>query len=194
MTTEVLQQTLQAGAPGYFGQGRIFYIKTSANGGLTIRARKSGQGSTNVRSFLNIAAGMKFKADVGDGWDILEVTSATTQLVELIVGDDDVEVSSAVTVNGSVTVADILPTSFTNTAPVVLAPAVAIQLIAANIARKKVTFFADPAAADPVFFRGLIGGNNLGFVQGGMGYGFANTGAIFGICASATTIYVMEEF
>lgn len=136
MTTEVRQQTLAANVPGYFGQGRIWYLK-SATGPVSIVCQKHGQGSTNVRDFINVAAGFKFKAEIGDGWDILRITSATDQIVEIVVGDDDIEVANAVTVNGSV-VTEIEPSSTISTPADVAVAGGGNSVIAANLSRKRI--------------------------------------------------------
>jgi hypothetical protein len=102
VTTEVISQSLQAGVQATFGQGRVWYIK-AATAALTIIAERMGS-SASVRKFINVGAGFKFTAERDDGWTYLRITSAVNQVIEIIIGDDDVEVSNAVTVTGSVAV------------------------------------------------------------------------------------------
>jgi hypothetical protein len=135
MTTEVLALALTAAAQSTFGQGRIFYVKT-ATAPLSIIAESNSK-SGKVRKFTNIFAGFKFKADAGDGWDRLRVTSATSQNIELIIGDDDVEVSNAVSVTGAVTTVASPSSSIASAADIAVATATATT-IAANLARRAI--------------------------------------------------------
>jgi hypothetical protein len=96
VTTEVLAIALTAGQQATAGQGRIWYLKT-ATGPITLTAENNGSGAT-IRKFINVNAGMSFKAEPGDGWTYLRITSVTTQNIELILGDDEVSVANAVSV------------------------------------------------------------------------------------------------
>lgn len=137
MTTEVLAQTLTAGVQATFPMGRIFYIKT-ATSALTIYAEKIGPGAQKIRKFVNMPAGAKFTASDGDGWTYLRVTSAVTQNVEIIVGDDDVEVANAVSVTGGVVTTMQPFTAVTDT--VDNAQASGTQtVISANASRRRIT-------------------------------------------------------
>ena len=191
MTTEVRSQTLAANVPGYFGQGRIWFLKT-ATGPVTISCQKSGQGSSNVRNFINVAAGFKFKAEIGDGWDILTITSANAQYIELVIGDDDVEVSSAVSVNGSVTTIES-PTTAIATAAFGDLPDTNHADIPQNIARKRITISVDPNSAGFVYVRDLTSSAALAGVpiQAGMGFTFATSAALRVINFSGATARYM---
>jgi hypothetical protein len=197
MTTEVLARSVTAAVATYFGQGRIWYLK-AATGPVTIVCRKSGQGSTTVRSFINVAAGFKFKADLGDGWDILELTSASTQNIEMILGDDDVEVSNAVTVNGSVTTA-VAPSSTVTTIADPSIVAAGNNVIAANLSRKRIWIgsLSSNAPADALNLRVAETNAARGFeLQPGMYEKFETTAALTIRNASATTAqsyWIFEE-
>jgi len=104
MTTEVISQQLTAGVQSTFGQGRIWYFKTGS-GPLTVIAERIGTGAS-IERFINVSPGFKFTAPDGQAWTYLRVTSATTQSIELIIGDNDVEVSNAVTIAGVASVSD----------------------------------------------------------------------------------------
>lgn len=150
MTTEVITQALAAGVQATYGQGRIWYLKT-ASSPINLRAESAGTGAV-VRNFNNIAAGAKFVADPGDGWTYLRVTSQLAQTIEIVVGDDDVSFSNAVSIvgtppvsiasgvgaGGSVVVLERPGASLAAPADVVLATATALS-IAANGARQRIT-------------------------------------------------------
>lgn len=186
MTTEVLQQTLQAGVQATFGRGRVWYIK-SASAALTIRAEKLGTGA-RVWSFINVGAGFKFKAEDGsEGWDYLRITSATAQTIEIVIGDDDVDVANAVSVTGIASTQEN-PTAALAT-PARVAVGTAEQLvIAANLSRRKLTLQAPTTNTDSVnigptgqvsAIRGLelAPGESLEFVTTAAVYGWAVSGS-----------------
>lgn len=196
MTTEVKQQTLLANQPGYFGQGRVWYLK-SATGPVAIRCEKRGQGSTNVRNFINVPAGFKFKAEVGDGWDILVIESATNQVIEIIIGDDDVDVANAVTVNGSVVV-DPEPSATISTPADVPVAAGGNSVIAANLTRKRIRVgsLSTNAPATPANLRVADSANPRGVeLQPGTWETFETTAAltVFNPDASLQTYWTFEE-
>lgn len=139
MTTEVLAQTLAAAQQVTFGGGRIWYLKT-AIAPVTISCEKrGGTQTTQVRKFSNVGPGFKFKAEVGDGWTYLRMTNgATPQTIELIIGDDDVEVSNAVSVTGAVTTVPSVSTAIATPADQVITTANKFSL-AANLARRTIT-------------------------------------------------------
>jgi len=140
MTTEVLSQALTGGVKATFGQGRVFYIKT-ATSALNIEAKRAG-GANSVRKFINIGAGFKFTADVGEGWDLLEVTSAVGQTLEIVVGDDDVDVANAVSVSGVANIQETPSATISASAADVSVGNGAASAIAGNAARRRITVCA----------------------------------------------------
>jgi hypothetical protein len=100
VTTEVLSYSISAGATVRAPRGRLFYVKSAPNGGLTISA--SGRPGAPIR-FTNVSAGLRYGIVAEkDVWEYLEITSATAQTVEMIIGDDDVEIAGTVSVAGTV--------------------------------------------------------------------------------------------
>lgn len=195
MTTEVLAQTVVAGTPAFFGQGRIWYLKT-ATGPVTITARKSGGGSTNVRKFINVAAGFKFRAEIGDGWDILQMDSVSSQAIEIIVGDDDVEVANAVSITGSATTIEApFATPVTPADAVILTGGNAV--IAANLARRAITIgsLASNAPATTNLRVGTAASARGYELQPGTWQRIPTTGAltIFNGDANSQTYWIFEE-
>jgi len=151
LTTEVLSATLTAGVQSTFGQGRIWYLKV-ATGAMTVIAEKLGTGGI-VRRFINVGAGFKFKAEEGaPGWDYLRVTSPTTQNIEIIIGDDDVEVANAVSITGAATILE-QPSATIATPDDVAVATVSNSDIAANPARRRITIGALSTNADPLPLR-----------------------------------------
>ncbi len=161
MTTEVIAQTLTAGQQATFGQGRIFYVKSAPGGPISITLEQYRSGKS-VRKFINVPAGFKFKAVEGDGWLTMRVTSAVTQNVEFIIGDDDVELSNAVTVTGGVTTAEAPSSGFTTTvAETALANASSAD-IAANAARRRITVNASSTNSGSLWIRDQTATTNGG--------------------------------
>lgn len=104
MTTETLSYTIAAGGMVRAPRGKFFYIKTCPNGGLSITA--SGRPGAPIK-FSGMGAGLKYgPVDDSGVWEYLEITSATAQTIEIIIGDDDVEIAGAVSVTGTVTTID----------------------------------------------------------------------------------------
>lgn len=139
MTTEVLAQALSAAQQATFGGGRIWYLKT-AIAPVTISCEKrGGSGATQIRKFINVAAGFKFVADKGDGWTYLRMLNgATPQNIEIIIGDDDVSVSNAVSVTGAVTTVPSVGSALATPADVAI-PTANKTTIAANLSRRTIT-------------------------------------------------------
>lgn len=171
MTTEVLSQTITAGQQATFGQGRIFYIKTAA-AALTFTAVKQGT-AASIRKFIGIGAGFKFTAQPGDGWDYLRVDSASTQAIELILSDDDVEVANAVSVTGSVSTQAAPTTTATDRAPLSVSNAIqTVALFAANATRRKLRVFVDENNQDVCYAHTTGGTNRIANLQPGSVYTF----------------------
>lgn len=193
MTTEVLAASLTAGQQYTFGQGRIWYVK-SATSPITITAEQAGTGS-KIRKFINVAAGFKFTADAGDGWTYLRVISALSQNVELVIGDDDVEVSNAVTVNGSVTTIESPATLVTDAAPVVCPTAALTAIVPINGTRRRVSLSADALNTGTVYVRTAGGANNLYPLAPGLSVEFDGTYAmsVRNDTGANATIYIFEE-
>jgi hypothetical protein len=196
MTTEVLQQSIGAGATAVFGAGRVWYLKV-ASSPVTIIAERLGS-SANVRKFVNVGAGFKFKAEAGEGWTYLKVTSAIAQTIEIIIGDDDVEVSNAVSVTGSVVVEDRPATAMTDSPTVSCATGALTAVVGVNTSRRRVTLTVDPAfapASGYVYARVAGGSNNLLPLQPGVSVEFRGTYAISvrNDTGTSATVYVLEE-
>jgi len=194
MTTEVLAQSLLAGVQATFPQGRIFYIKT-ASANLTLTAETIGSGA-KVRKFINVSAGFKFTADPGDGWTYLRCLSLVNQAVEMVIGDDDVELANAVSVTGTVTTAILPSGTLTDAANVALPNAATTAIVAANPARRRVTI-GNPSTALASFFirAGAAGANNLLEVQPGIFVELDTTAAVAGRndSGAALSATVLEE-
>jgi len=194
MTTEVISQSLTAGQAATFGGGRIFYIKSlSGVGTLTITAENNGS-SAVVRRFINVGSGFKFKAEVNKGWTLLRVTSSTSQNIEIIVGDDDVEVANAVSITGTSNVVVVPSSSVTDTADATLA-ALAQVSIASNTSRKRLTVGVLSSSAASVRVSST-GGAGRGFeIQPGQFFPFETTAAlkIYNPDSVNTATYYLEE-
>jgi len=160
MTTEVIAQALTAGVQATFGQGRLFYIKT-ATSPLTIVTEQYRSGAS-VRKFINVPAGFKFAADPGEGWVQMRVISALSQNVEIIIGDDDVELSNAVTVSGSVVTQDQASTGFATTVAETALAAANSADIAANLSRRRITVMASSTNTGSLWVRDQAGITNGG--------------------------------
>ena len=137
MTTEVISQALTAGQQATFGQGRVWYLK-AATAPLSIVAETSRSGA-NIRKFINVSAGFKFTAPEGEGWTYLRVLSGVNQNIEIIIGDDDVEVSNAVSVTGGVTIQEIPSAGLTASVADVAVPTATASAIPANASRRRIT-------------------------------------------------------
>ena len=193
MTTEVIAQALQAGVQATFGQGRIWYLK-AASAPLTIIAERQRTGA-NPRRFINVAAGFKFTAEPDDGWTYLRVLSAVNQNIEIIIGDDDVEVANAVTVSGGVTVQAIPASAVSDIAPVVRLNATQGALFAVNASRRRITVSADSNNAGSCYARVAGGANNIAELQPGVSQQFEATYAldVRNDTGANATFYIFEE-
>jgi hypothetical protein len=75
-------------------------VKSAPNGGLTITA--SGRPGAPIK-FSNVSAGLRYGiVEESQVWEYLEITSSTAQTVEMIIGDDDVEIAGTVSIAGTV--------------------------------------------------------------------------------------------
>jgi hypothetical protein len=192
VTTEVLSQQLTANVQVTFGQGTVWYLK-SASGPITVIAERIGTGAT-IRKFINVSAGFKFVAD-DDGWTYLRVTSPTTQTIELIIGDDDVEVSNAVTIAGNVTTLDLPATTISTPGAKVTAVTAGAALVAVNAGRRRVTIESDPLNVNnQVVYIRVAGGARIGSVVPGTSKQFSGTYALdYEAAAAGDTLYISEE-
>jgi hypothetical protein len=175
MSTKSYTLALQAGVTAQLPAGTIFLI-AAAVAALSIVATSLGN-ATEDTELTGVGAGFKYKAASGDGWDLLNVTSATAQSVTIIVGDDDVSFSNAVTVTG-VAVVQALPSSTISDLPAVVTGAGTGALIAANPSRRRVRVFANPANTGTVFIRKTGGANDVAFVQPGTDETFETTAGL----------------
>lgn len=150
---------LTAGQQSTAGQGRIWYVK-SATAALTITAEKNGSANA-IRKFINVGAGFKFTAEPGDGWAYLRILSASSQTIEIIIGDDDVEVANAVSVTGGVTTAE-LPSSALATPAAAVRATGGADTIAANAARRRITVCALSTNTGSLFLQAVAAGPGRG--------------------------------
>jgi hypothetical protein len=189
---------LAAGVKAIFGSGTAFVI-VNAVGPVTVVARSIGSSNKN-RTFAGVPAGFKFTADdPSDGFDTLEVTSATNQAFTIAVGDDDVEFSNAVTVTGGVVTQEVPKSTLADNAPVNCPTAAQTAVVPANGARRSVMLTVDPtfAPANPnaLSFRKTGGVNTLIPIVIGLSYTFDAT---YGIdlrndSGSACNVFILEE-
>lgn len=194
MSTEVLQQALQAGVKATFGSGTQFVI-VAATGPLSIVARQIGNSNKN-RTFSGVPAGFKFTSDSpDDGFDTLEVTSTINQTVQMSIGNDDVAYSNSVTVANTVVTQENPTGTITDTPAVACATGAATAVVPVNTGRRRVTLSIDPTAAGVVYARAHGGANNLLPMQPGMTYEFAGTYAVDvrNDSGAAVNVYVFEE-
>ena len=194
MTTEVIAQTLQAGVQATFGQGRIWYIK-SATSALTIIAERIGTGTT-IRKFINVGAGFKFTAEPDDGWTYLRVTSALGQNIEIVIGDDDVEVANAVSVTGAVSISEVPSSTITPSAADSVVNNASALAIAANASRRRITIGSLSTNTGSVRIQSATAGANRGLeLQPGIFVELRTTAAIDvrNDSGAAQTVYVLEE-
>ena len=194
MTTEVLAATLTAGQQYTFGQGRIWYLKT-ATSPLNVTAEQSGS-SAKIRKFINVGAGFKFVAPEGDGWTFLRVTSALSQNIEMILGDDDVSVANAVSVTGSVTTLMLPSTALTVSAADSVIVTAAALAIAANLSRRRITVGSLSTNTGSVRVQSTGAGANKGLELQPGTFMELDTTAAFDVrndSGASQTVQVLEE-
>jgi len=196
MSTEVLTQTLTAGQKAVFGAGTMFLVIAAPVGSLNITAFQIGNSNKN-RVFTGVPAGFKFTADDPlDGFDKLEVVSASGQTIQLAVGNDDVSYSNSVTVANTVITQDApAGTLVDQTSPVACPNSAATAVVPANLSRRRVTLTLDPAATAVVYARAHSGTNNLFPLQPGSPAEFKGTYAIDvqNNTGGSVNVYVAEE-
>jgi hypothetical protein len=197
MSTETLTQSIGAGATVNFGAGSQFLI-VSSSGPISIKAVTLGSSNKN-RVFTNVPAGFKFTADTpDDGFDLLQVTSATAQSVTMSVGTDDVTYSNSVTVQGTVATAELPAGALSDAAPVPCLNAQLTPVVPQNLSRRRLLLTIDPtsaAAPGTLFFRVAAGANNLTPAQPGMSYPFNGTYAVSlrNDSGASVNVYIQEE-
>lgn len=192
MTTEVLTFNLIGGAQQTGGQGRVWYIKT-ATAALTITLETSRSGAS-VRKFINVGAGFKYTAKDTERWSMMRILSAVNQVVEIVIGDDDVEVANAVTVSGGVAVSVTPSSTLADTAALVTVVTAGAVLVAVNPARRRVTISNDPASANTVYIKKTGGANRLAFVQPGTFIEVDTTSGLdYQDAVGGNTLYILEE-
>lgn len=127
--------------------GRYFFIRTAL---AAIDIETEGNRGAPTR-FVGVGAGSKYgPVEEENAWKFLKITSATAQIVEVIISDDgDFEVASTVTISGGVTTAEAPSTAVTDTADTV--QAIATQtVVAANLARRRITIGVTAASTENV--------------------------------------------
>jgi hypothetical protein len=192
MSTDVLNQTLFAGVKATFGRGRQFLI-TQLTG--TVNAVAKQIGSSSRQWPLNgIGAGFKFTTGDPDLYfDTLEITSAGGDVIQIALGDDDVDFANAVTVGNTVTMKDLPAGALTDRTGVVTA-AGSHALFAANLSRRRITVSADPASPETTYLKATGGSFSLAFVQPGQSVEFKGTyGLDYVGTAGGATLYLCEE-
>lgn len=176
MSTRTYSYAIGAGETVVAPGGLFFYIK-AATAALNITTRGN---PTSPIEFVGVGAGLKFGPVGPDkAWRYLDMYSATAQTVVLILSDDaEVDIASTVTVAGNVTTSDLPSTSLASPAPDVIANASAL-VIAANLARRRLTIAALAANTGSVFVQSTGAGAGRGVeIQPGMSYGLDSTAAI----------------
>jgi hypothetical protein len=168
MASEVFQQALQANVVATFMRGRVFNL-LSASSPVTITLEQRGfqGGQTTPRVFKGVPAGTKFVLQPGeDDWTYLRLTSPVAQAISLFVGDDDVSFNNAVTVTGTALVS-VNPSIVVADTPKVVTVTAQHALFPANVGRKRMTVYSDPANTATVYFRIGGGANDIGFISPG---------------------------
>lgn len=193
MSTETLTQTIGVGATIEFGGGTNFLILTST-GPVDVTAIRLGSSSSRI-VLRGALQGFNFKSEDGQGFDLLQVTSATAQNVTFVVGNDDVSYPSTVNVAGSVNTIPQPASAAIDQGPVVTVANVQTALFPENVSRKRITAQADTNNVGTVFFRVNGGtGKNVGFIAPGQSWEFDGTYAIDYFDASAgDKVYLFEE-
>lgn len=200
MSARKFVQTFGAGQQVRFPAGRYFYVNTAAS---PLNVATEGNPGSPV-TFDGIGAGAKFgPVEAGQGWRFLVVTSPGAQNVEITISDDgNFEISSNVTVSGTVATAPVPAAAIANTAPVDANTGAETLLIAANLSRKRVQIASDSSNADGGttathggLIRGQTGGNAIDELQPGISKWFEYTGALYVRNDSGSTnrFYVREE-
>lgn len=171
MTTEVITQALTAGQKAFLGQGFTWYLKTAPTA-IDITLVKKGTGAS-VRKFISIPAGFKYRADrvLGNqGWDIMEIVSSVNQTIEMVLSDDDIDASNAITIIGTVNVQTApFSTSINSAAQAVIAAGNKVSIPAGT--RKKLEISNLSSSASSVFVQTPGAGTTKGIeVQPGMSW------------------------
>ncbi len=156
MTSEVLTQSVAAGATVTFSRGRIFnLLQASSPVTITLETKSVKGGQTSIRKFVNIPAGSKFTLKAGEeDWTFLRLFSSVLQSVTLFVGDDDMTFNNAVTVTGVAQVTTT-PNSAFNAGPIAdgnIASGNAAS-IPANVARRAITVSSPPTNTGTVYIQ-----------------------------------------
>lgn len=193
MSARNYSQTLGAGETITLPAGRYFYVRTALT---AIDVVSEGNPGSPAR-FIGISAGAKFgPVSEGRGWKKLKVTSALAQSIEIVISDDgDFEISSSVTVAGSVLTSEAPASSVTDLPAVSRLNATQGALIAANVTRKRITVTASSANAGICFVRAVGGANNLAELAPGMSWQFKGTYAleVRNDTGAAANFYLFEE-
>jgi hypothetical protein len=195
MSTDVLNQTLVGGVKATFGRGRQFLI-TQLTG--TVNAVAKQIGSSSRQWPLNgIGAGFKFTTGEPDLYfDTLEITSAGGDVIQIAIGDDDVDFANAVTVGNTVTGKDLPASSLTDTAPLTTVTG-QHAICAQNLTRRRITLFADPRNVGDTFIaiRKTGGANNIAILLPGTSAQFVGTYGLDYLAGAAAgdSVYIFEE-
>ena len=170
MSSDVLTQALAANQVATFGAGRIFNLLNAIAPVSVVaefKATKPGQSSKH-KVFNSIPAGSKFVGDAADGvWQYLRVTNGPTpQTLTLYIGDDDMSFNQAVTLVGTALVSVAPSATLADQASIATVTG-QHALFAANLARRRMTIYADPTNTAVVFLRTTGGANDIGFITAG---------------------------
>ena len=117
-------------------------------------------------------------------------------MIQLAVGDDDVNFANAVTVGNTVTSKDLPAAALTDTAPIVTVTG-QHALCAQNLTRRRITLFADPRNVGDLFIpvRKTGGANNIAIILPGTYVQFSGTYGLdyLGGATAGDSVYVFEE-
>ena len=176
MSTRTYTLTFTGAGTGTLPAGVFFYV-ISAAASLTIRTR----GSTVAPiEFVGVGAGLKFgPVEPGKRWTYLDVESTVAQTVVVIVSDDaEVDIASTVSIAGSVNV-NVAPASSATFGARVALAAAASSDIAANLTRKRITFYNWSASGGTLTIRDQSATTDAGAeLTPGMSLELAYTGAL----------------
>lgn len=172
----------------------FFLIAASANVAVTL----SVGGQTEI--FQSAIAGLKLKRL--KRWDYIDIAAPAGTTINYLIGytavqADDTDIQQALaTIAGTVAVAALPSSTIADDAPI--SPTVAGQhvLFAANLGRRRITVWSDPANAGDatIFLRKTGGANDIGFITPGIFIEFDTiAGMDYRAPIGGDKLYLMEE-
>lgn len=191
--TRTYTVALTAGAEQVLPGGRFLFI-LSATAALDIELTDANGTPSDING---VGAGSRMRRLNGEPWRYTKLLSATSQTVIIVLSDDaEFDVASAVTVTGGVQTTEIPSTALADTPAVALPNATTTPIVAANLARKRVTISNPSTAAGSFFIRNALAAtNNLFEIQPGQSAEFKTTAGLWGRNDSggALSALVLEE-